>query len=60
MDEPNTIEGVELELPANESRPGELLLQDVLTRIENRELAEAGQLDWDDHSQSYTEWSRQR
>lgn len=60
MDEEKVVETIETGEKDIQLRPGEKLLQDVLTRIENRDLADAGQLDWDDHSQSYTEWSRQR
>jgi hypothetical protein len=42
------------------TRPGEQIVADLLERIENRKLAESGELSWDDHSQSYTEWLRQR
>jgi hypothetical protein len=42
------------------TRPGERIIADLLERIKNRKLAESGELSWDDHSQSYTEWSRQR
>jgi len=42
------------------AQPGERIVTDLLERIRNRELSEAGELSWSDHSETYTEWSRQR
>ncbi len=42
------------------TQPGERIMADLLERIKHRKLAESGELSWDDHNQTYTEWSRQR